>query len=370
MLKRLDTKHYVPILRWKEAERGALSQLADLDSICVTPLIELVPDNFVQVDKKGHGAKLSSSSVTHKVVGQLFKCWGDRPFFVDLWNLPKDILSQGSSHPLIMLGEYGSTLGLSLIPVIGINRDKTYKSAVRTVLKTHNQGVCLRLTPDDINDPGLDQALSDVLSFLSLTPEEVDLLIDFQIVEHSVPKFNTLCGLIPNIQKWRNFILASGAFPKDLSRLQKNQKHTIQRLDWTSWRDLATAQSSSDRMPIYSDYTIQHARYSRYAGQLRFSASIRYTTDDSWIIMRGEDVFNREGRGFKQYPDWAILLCDLPEYCGETYSSGDKYIKEMSLQTTKTGGAAEWLQAGINHHMTFVVRQLAILLGSSTVALP
>jgi hypothetical protein len=86
--------------------------------------------------------------------------------------------------------------------------------------------------------------------------------------------------------------------------------------------------------------------------------------------MRGENVFNRDGPGFKQYPDWAILLCDLPEYCGETYSSGDEYIKEMSLQSTKTGDASEWLQAGINHHMTFVVRQLASLRGSSTVALP
>jgi hypothetical protein len=191
MLKRFDKKHYVPILRWKEAERGALSQLADQDSICVTPLIELVPDNFVQVvDRKGHSRKLSNSSITYKVAGQLFQCWGERPFFIDLWNLPRDILSQGYTHPLVMLGEYASTSRLSLIPVTGINRDKAYGDAVRTVLKTHHQGACVRLTPDEIKPPKLNQALDDVLSFLGLTPEEVDLIIDFQVLDHPVPKLN------------------------------------------------------------------------------------------------------------------------------------------------------------------------------------
>lgn len=369
MLRRFDQKHYVPILRWKEAERGALSHLEDKDSISLTPLIELVPDHFIQENTKGHSKKLNSNSVTNKVAGQIFQSWGERPFFIDLWNLPKDIFSQGTNHPLVMLGQCASNLNLSLIPVTGIERDENYKLAVRTVLTLFKLGVCLRLTLADIKRPGLGQALNEVLSFLSLTPEETDLLVDFQIIDQSAPTFDILSSLIPNMQRWRNFIVTSGAFPKDLSGLKKNQQHTIPRLDWTTWRDQATVPSNANRLPTYSDYTIQHSRYSRRAGQLRYSASIRYTSDDCWIIMRGENVFNREGPGFRQYPDWAILLCDLSEYCGETYSSGDKYIKEMSLQSTKTGGASEWLQAGINHHMTFVVRQISTLLGSSIAAL-
>lgn len=369
MLKRFAPRHYVPILRWKEAERAALSQLDDRDSIHLTPLIELVPENFVQVDAKGHTTKLSKSNVTNKVAGQLFKCWGERPFFIDLWNLPRDILTAGSNHPLNLLAQYASVMKLSLIPVTGLTRDQAYQFTVGEVLKMFNLGACLRISPEDIKRPTIHRDLSDILTFLNLTPEETDLLVDFQIIEHSAPTFDILCGLIPNMQSWRNFIVTSGAFPKDLSGLKKNQQHTIPRLDWTIWRDQAIAQSQANRLPTYSDYTIQHARYSRRAGQLRYSASIRYTSDDCWIIMRGEDVFNRDGPGFRQYPDWAILLCDLPEYCGETYGSGDKYIKEMSLQSTKTGDASEWLQAGINHHVTFVVCQISTLLGSSAVAL-
>ncbi len=126
---------------------------------------------------------------------------------------------------------------------------------------------------------------------------------------------------------------------------------------------------SIPRIPIYSDYAIQHALYLKRKGRSRYSASIRYTAEDCWIIMRGEDVFRTDGLGFEQWPAQAILLCDLPEYCEEKFSEGDKYIRQMSLQRKQTGNIVTWLRAGFNHHMTFVVRQISTLLGSSAVAL-
>ena len=68
-------------------------------------------------------------------------------------------------------------------------------------------------------------------------------------------------------------------------------------------------------------------------------------------------------------PANAQLLCERPEYSGDNFSYGDKYIKEMISQYDNPGSPTTWLKAGINHHMTFVVRQLATLAGTSTVAL-
>ena len=366
----IDTRNYVPILRWKEAERNALAQLPGNHSAFLTPLIELVPDNFIHVDKKGHTTKLNNTVVTNKVAAQIFQSWDGRPFFLDLYNLPKEILSPGSNHPLFLLGQYASNLGLRLVPVIGIDRDHDYTSAVVAVLGMFRQGACVRLTITDVTRPDLSQALRSVISTLKLGFEDIDLLIDYQIIESNAPTLDVVSGLIPNLHEWRSFIVAGGAFPKDLSDLAKNQKHILPRTDWVNWRNQVTSKIPLLRVPIYGDYSIQHAKYSRHIGHLRYSASIRYTTDENWIIMRGEDVFNPNGPRFKQYPDWAILLCNLPEYCGENYSSGDKYIKDMSLQSAVTGDASSWLQAGINHHMTFVVRQLANLFGPSIAASP
>ena len=39
-------KHYVPILRWKQAERLALRYLDEKDRCRITPLIEITPKSF------------------------------------------------------------------------------------------------------------------------------------------------------------------------------------------------------------------------------------------------------------------------------------------------------------------------------------
>jgi len=367
-MNQLESTHYVPILRWKQAERAALAQLYEHDSMCLTPLIELVPDNFIRKGEKGRNIELSIDEVINKIAGQLSQYWGERPFYNDLSLLTPDILTQGPSHFLEMLGQYASILKLSLIPVTGITRDDAYQSAVLTVVNIHTQGVCLRLTYDDIRRPTLVQDIDAVLSFFKLSPESVDLIVDFKIIDQSAPKFNTLCELIPSVNEWRSFIVASGAFPEDLSGLRKNDIYKFERADWVSWRDQIMDIPSIPRMPSYSDYTIQHALYSNRKGRSHYSASIRYTAEDYWIIMRGEDVFRRDGPGFEQWPAQAILLCDLPEYCRETFSEGDKYIREMSLQRKQTGNVVTWLRAGINHHMTLVTRQLASVLVASTAA--
>ena len=43
MMLAFDHKHYVPVLRWKRAERVALRELMPQTQRPVTPLIELVP---------------------------------------------------------------------------------------------------------------------------------------------------------------------------------------------------------------------------------------------------------------------------------------------------------------------------------------
>jgi hypothetical protein len=363
-----DPTHYVPILRWKRAEQTALAQLYEHDSICLTPLVELVPENFELKDAKEHITKLSIDEVINKVVGQLCRYWGERPFFIDLWLPSPHILTQGPNHFLAMLGQYASILKLSLIPVTGIARDDPYQSAVRTVISIHNQGACLRLTHDDIKRPTLAKDINTILSFLELSPELVDLIVDLKIIDQSAPKFNTLCKLVPSIGKWRNFIIASGAFPEDLSGLRKNDIYRLPRTDWISWRDQAMVRPSVMRLPIYSDYTIQYPQYQHRTGPLNYSASIRYTADDYWVIMRGESVFAEDSPGRVQWPANALLLCEQPEYCGDSFSYGDSYIKEKSGEYDKPGNTTTWLRAGINHHMTFVVRQISTLFGSSAVA--
>jgi hypothetical protein len=355
-LKALEPQHYVPILRWKEAERGALSQLDICDLNHVTPLIELVPENFVQNKRR-----LSNEVTMYRVAGQLTQCWGERPIYIDLLNLPPGLVPRPEAC-LSLLAGYASLSKFSLIPVTGLHRASSYNIAVRKTAETLNQGVCLRLALEDLRSRSSDQFVSDLTSLLGLKRQEMDVLVDCGVIDESSPELDDVCQLIPTVDDWRNLIVAGGAFPKDLSAYRKNKRHAIPRSEWTNWQDQASSSSHEARLPNFSDYTVQYAKYSaRRPGRMSYSASIRYTAQDSWILMRGENVFREGGPGFQQYPDLAIMLCDLPQYCGEGFSRGDRYIKELSLQTAETGAAPQWLQAGINHHITYVVRQLQSL---------
>ena len=77
--------HYVPILRWKQAERFALKNLFDEDRKRITPLIEIMPKIFdAPADGKKEGVKPDPARVLEDQAKKLLESWGYEPFFLDL----------------------------------------------------------------------------------------------------------------------------------------------------------------------------------------------------------------------------------------------------------------------------------------------
>jgi hypothetical protein len=77
--------------------------------------------------------------------------------------------------------------------------------------------------------------------------------------------------------------------------------------------------------------------------------------------MKGEPLRNEDGPKFAQYPASATLLRESEEFYGPEFSYGDMYISRISIDGALTGSPTTWLQAGINHHLTVVSRQIASL---------
>lgn len=75
--------------------------------------------------------------------------------------------------------------------------------------------------------------------------------------------------------------------------------------------------------------------------------------------MRGEGLLNKAGAGHAQYPANAQLLMERPEFCGRDFSFGDNYIYERPMKSDQPGTPRNWVTVGVNHHLTFIVRQIA-----------
>jgi len=373
MLKMLDHKHYVPILRWKMAEMEALKFLKVEAKARMTPLIELCQDAFDPKKPKHENDKpkpIVVEDIITKKVNQLHQSWGNQAVFIDLLHLnPKTRTSVGK-HIFEIISSLTVKNDTSVIPVTGFPykdpktywevRNIEYQNAVAKAIKMCGHGACVRLFLHDIiHRKTLKSDIRDLLQALGLAINETDLLIDYQAINNTNPSIINLYNYIPFIDDWRSIIISGGAFPPDLSELLANRTYKLDRLDWLSWSQQVKDVSLTLRLPSYSDYTIQHPLYRKPTDYPKVSASIRYSCNEYWLIMRGEWIGKQGSRGSAQYQAEAQLLCDREEYFGANFSFGDDYIMKKSVDDVHHGNVKEWLRAGINHHLELVIHQIA-----------
>jgi hypothetical protein len=367
-----DYKHYVPILRWKAAEKGALRQLFTKNRSNITPLIEFTMPQIRP--KKGEPVKnpeelLNDSIQSFKenvraIPEEVLKYWGNNAIFVDVQLIDSSIRAE-SLEKLLDLGQNLDLFMIpviSIIPVIGYQADEQTRKVAMDFANRNKHGLCIRLIESDFEEATLARDLLNFVHTNSLNAENIDLLVDLKIVDSQTEVeqiIKKLSGL-PQLEKWRTFTVASGAFPRDLSRFKKNGSYHIPREDWRIWKQLQTKLA---RAPSFADYTIQHPVFSTYDQVVNPSASIRYASDSNWLVLRGEGLLNPTGAGFKQYPALAQLLSSQDDYKGAEFSAGDSYIAEKGkdLKAKKTGNPKTWLEAGINHHLELVADQVANL---------
>jgi len=364
-------KHYIPILRWRAAEKGALLKLKEEDKSLVTPLVEFIMPQSSSRDGDKNPKDLLNESIKKftgnlsSMADQIMKYWGNKAIFIDVQLIDSSIRAEALKKIL----EHGKQLNIfmipviTIIPVVGFEADAQIKKVAIEFSKKSKHGLCLRITESNFKEKSLSNDIENFLDNNKLNVKDVDLLIDFKIIDEkiSVDSLETKINSIPKITEWRTFIVAGGAFPEDLSHLEKHNQHNIPRLDWTIWRALL---GKLKRRPSFSDYTIQYPIYLPKTSAFNPSASIRYTLEDKWVIVRGEGLRNPKGAGFRQYPAQAQILANQKKvFKGKDFSAGDAYIAEKAkdIETKKTGNPKTWLEAGINHHISLVVDQISSL---------
>ena len=200
------------------------------------------------------------------------------------------------------------------------------------------------------------------MTSMGIGPDSVDLLIDMGplIPLHEATYIlvaRTVLPSIPTPGAWRSLTLAGSAFPADARDFAQNSVGTTPRTEWRVWSAIAAIRSQLPRMPTFGDYAISHPEYADLDFRIiKMSAQLRYTHEVEWLIVRGRTI--RRGEP-SQYPDLARALVRLPQYCGAAFSWGDRYIQDCANGTDGPGSATTWRQVGTNHHLTYVVRQIA-----------
>lgn len=353
---------YVPILKFMQGEYTAMEVLSGSTQDALIPLFEvpqLTWDDNKEAFTKTLDAHLSP------VAKRLEKARGHRKAFIDLGYLPPPLLTSEGTHPVEKLFADCRALGLNAIPVTGVDRDKDYQAAVARVVAADHRGVCIRVEQEDFFDGSFANLIGQVVAGLGVAPAEVDLVIDLGEIRESQMALlmNAVPGAlatIPALSDWRSLVLAGSAFPESLASIKGFG--TISRLEWRLWKALRSRTPALPRMPIFGDYAVQSAVLPEpEAANFSGAANIRYTGADEWFIFRGRKLTTY---GFEQYFDLSEQLTKHPCFNGEAYSWGDGYVARCAFEKDSTGNQSTWRKVGTNHHLTFVVNQIASLSGA------
>jgi len=353
----ISYKHYVPVLRWKQAEWLALRELKSKYCKLITPLIEPTPRLF----NKESIAKLDTEIT--RTVTNLQKSWKINPFFFDSHLISRVV---DEKYLLENIFEKAKEKDLFIIPVTSFNRGANYNQTLKKYVKKNNRGLCLRLDIVNCKLDKIKEPIDNLCKYFDLSPKQIDLIIDYKLIpqKNQIPRFTLLCQLLPYLKMWRSFTALSGIFPKYLYTFSVDIHH-IQRSDWLMW--VSQLDARLQRIPSFGDYTIQHPLFSEPPPGAIPSASIRYTIEDSWLLFRGEGLNKKNSAGHAQYPAHAQLLVEREEFKGPDFSMGDLYIYDMAQRAKqeekvkKTGTPSSWLKVGINHHLTLVASQISNL---------
>jgi hypothetical protein len=339
-------QRYVPILKWREAEAAALYELSPNVKAATTPLLELVPPS------ESKAAKMTLREYIDEEVKRIAGNWGTANVFVDVLHLAPD----PAVYPLAIALDRARHAGLRIIPVSSTTSGNDVLHPARNALRTMRRGVCLRERLGSFNKPSFPDALARTIRELDASPGDIDLLLDLEHISYQpmIPTFIAAAiERIPDLSAFRSFTVACSSFPLSLSHLPAGT-HRLERADWFLWRAIRDSLRVGTRSPGYGDYSIVHPKL--LTGGRIGTATLRYTTHDSFVIARGRSL---EQFGFSEYNRLAREFVVNDVYLGRGYSKGDAFLHDNALGRAGTGTQGQWIQLGVNHHLTYVVRQLA-----------
>lgn len=338
-----DQNHYVPVLKAKRGELKALLETKSRERM--TPLIEPI-----------------LKSTPKQLANLIGNSWGHQ-FAVFIDGLHWDAHFPDRAGKL--MGDLCRFLGaqqVKFVPITGLDRSGAYQEAVSVSVQKIGRGLGIRVGSRDLLDAQAFQStVPELIQAMKVATNQVDLIVDFGATEvasedHLALTMRSTLEQIPFLDGWRTLTLVATGFPSTLGMLPKGWSE-VPRTEWLAWNKLQLRRIWGKRKPSFGDYAVSHSRLP-HEGRGRTLGQIRYTTNDSFLVYKGNDV-QKDPRGFKQFFDICEELTERQEFSGCEFSWGDRQIAEKATSEGSPGNAQTWKEIGANHHFEMVMTQLA-----------
>ncbi|MBK9009937.1 hypothetical protein [Novosphingobium sp.] len=183
--------YYVPLLGWRMGEYEALEKLSVACKARTVPLIEVLPPDY---DFELRQPKKHIDEQLKPFAKQIEKRWADRPALIDAVQIPAATRMGDGRHPLTYLFDETRAVGITHVPVTGLDRDVAYQQSVFAIHAIDGRGAGLRCSLGEVLDPDFNNNVYALLGRIGVEPAGLDILLDLQC-----PAFDPQGSLIATI---------------------------------------------------------------------------------------------------------------------------------------------------------------------------
>ncbi|WP_071759849.1 beta family protein [Burkholderia ubonensis] len=353
--------NYVPFLKLKTGEIGALSTLDEQIKHSIVPFIDLpkkdgmTPDAFkTMVDK---GAKSIANHLKQFPM-----------FFLDNFDIDDSLKVDGEHNYTYVLRSLGQS---NFSPVVGLDRAAGRNEAV---FKAKEAGqliantIALRLQPEDFENFSLiageiDQLLKRGQELFS----NWVLVLDNRVCADVAPlqRANVLAKFIHDssaAEKFVSIIVTGSSMPPSIGDVTGVlTEHDHSRVEIAIYRALLKQVDGSKL--FCGDYTIVSPLYSdvKLAPEVMYNvmtAKVVYSHGDIHYVARG-GALRTHPRGNLQYNDIFAQIVTKTFYRKPAFSFGDKFIWDRTVSTGVMVTPASVLKPTINAHMSYMFKSFS-----------
>lgn len=355
---------YVPALRWRQGEYQALWRLSSAVKKRVVPLITVPP---VEFDFELWQPKKSCHDHVNPFLARYQQKWGPQPAWIALdAEIALDRMDDGS-HVFDFLFNGLRPKENLVIPAVPLAADSATMDAASRATTADSRGCAVLLRLEDLMASNPRKAIVNFAAGLGIELDELDVIIDLRApnFEPYTAFANALIATLKrlgNLHEVRTFALLGTAIPDSFAQLAKGSDE-IPRHDWLFYKTFMKLLPAGMRRPLYGDHTIVHPDFkAQDMRKVKAAGKIVYTTPDTWAT--------RKGGAFRDNPGQMYTHCEKvvaePTFAfrGAGFSYGDKYIADCAMKAESPSNLSRWKDVGINHHITAVADDLAMLFGT------
>jgi hypothetical protein len=340
-------------MRDKGSEWKTMRNFMRTGRLPFVPLVEAVCEPFLP----NRGAPTANPLAVLRDLGERVGPLRDfGPVWIDLGHLTRVFSAQDVAALLNVVRFAAGLPSPNLVPVIRTSSPTEVINAAFSWARSAGCGVCLRV--DGITH--LDEKARVIRRLIvssGLPNSQIDLIVDAQDLPR-VASHEALCTAFPAGQTARNWVILAGTFPASITSMKpEDYEHFRERHEWQVWRNEAL-NGGPFRQPTYGDYATQPAIYNPSPG-FPGSPSVRYTTSDDFVVLRGRAGHGSIGTDYSQYVGHARYLREQPYFCDVVTTPGDSYVQRIASQAGGTGNLTTWRVASLERHLCVTAEQVA-----------